>query len=114
MARKGASASARTRSPKKKDEPTGIKEVDELSTLDPCRIENYIGAVSAYVRQQRKLGAGPKKAAQIRLSNALGRALVFHLRERLPTLGEAIVGETQVAGALRSTNADVSEIHRLD
>lgn len=36
------------------------------------------------------------------------------MRAKLPNLGDAVVGERKVAGALRITNADVSEIHPLD
>jgi hypothetical protein len=95
-------------------EPTGIEAIDRLADLTPCTIEDYIHAVSAYVREQSRLAAGPKKAAQIRLSNALGRAFVNDLQAKLPTLRGAIVGERKVAGALRTTNADVSETHELD
>jgi hypothetical protein len=95
-------------------DPTGIAAIDRLSSLPTCTIGDYIAAVSAYVRESQSLKSGPKKAAQIRLSGALGRALVGELRANLPNLGEAIVGERKVAGALRITNADVSEIHPLD
>lgn len=101
--------------PKKKKElaPTGVAEIDGLIALNPCTINDYVWAVSAYVRQQRGLATGPKKAAQIRLSNALGRALVHDLKAKLPQL-KGTIGETKVAGALRTTNADVSESHYLD
>jgi hypothetical protein len=104
-----------TRAPKKKKElpPTGIAEIDALPALNPCTIHDYVRAVSAYVQQQRGLNTGPKKAAQIRLSNALGRALVHDLKAKLPKL-DTYVGERKVAGALRTTNADVSESHPLD
>lgn len=105
---------SKSRSKKKDVGPTGIEAIDRLATLDPCAITDYIVAVSAYVREQRALTAGPKKAAQIRLSHALGRALLHELRGKLPNLRGAIVGERRVAGALRTTNADVSEIHELD
>lgn len=103
------------RKPKKKkvQPPTGIAEIDSLPALEPCTIHDYVRAVTAYVRQQRGLAKGPKKAAQIRLSNALGRALVHDLKAKLPQL-KGKVGETKVAGALRTTNADVSESHHLD
>jgi hypothetical protein len=110
MAKKGS------RKKSKKDDlaPTGIAEIDRLPGLDHCAIADYIAAVSAYVRGQGTLERGPKKAAQIRLSNALGRALVYDLQAKLPQLKAAIVGERKVAGALRTTNADVSETHELD
>jgi hypothetical protein len=44
----------------------------------------------------------------------LGRALADQLRERLPQFKYGIVGEQKVSGALRSVNADVSEIHPID
>jgi hypothetical protein len=95
-------------------EPTGIEAIDRLADLTPCIIDDYIRAVSAYVREQSRLAAGPKKAAQIRLSNALGRAFVNDLQAKLPHMRGAEVGERKVAGALRTTNADVSESHELD
>jgi hypothetical protein len=99
---------------KKELDPTGIEEIDNLATLAPCAIRDYVQGVSAYVRHSRELATGPKKAGQIRLSNALGRALVGELQAKHPNLKGAIVGERKVAGALRTTNADVSEIHPLD
>jgi hypothetical protein len=99
---------------RREPDPTGIEAIDRLAGLSVCSLLDYVGAVSTYVREQSGLAAGPKKAAQIRLSNALGRVLVEDLRRQLPNLGEAIVGERKVAGALRTTNADVSEMHDLD
>jgi hypothetical protein len=108
-------SSTSTQKGKKADlPPTGISEVDGLADLSPCTIKEYIGAVSAYVRGQRSISKGAKKAAQIRLSNALGRALVHDLEKRIPSLRSAHVGERKVAGALRTTNADVSQIDELD
>lgn len=95
-------------------DPTGIDAIDRLASLPNCSIEDYIAAVSAYVLESHAIESGPKKAAQIRLSSALGRALVGELRAKLPNLGDAVVGERKVAGALRTTNADVSEVHPLD
>jgi hypothetical protein len=108
---KSAGRRARAR---REPEPTGIGAIDRLAALSACTVEDYIQAVSTYVREQSGLAAGPKKAAQIRLSNALGRALVDDLQAKLPSLRSAIVGERKVAGALRTTNADVSESHELD
>lgn len=95
-------------------DPTGIAAIDRLPGLPICTIDDYIAAVSAYVRDSRTLKGGPKKAAQIRLANALGRALVDELKAKLPTMADVVVGERKVAGALRTTKADVSEIHALD
>jgi hypothetical protein len=66
-------------------------------------------------RQQSTLAAGPKKASQIRLSNALARALADEVENRLPKLkGRLVTEEQKVAGGLRTANADVSESHLLD
>jgi hypothetical protein len=100
--------------PRKEPDPTGIEAIDRLAALPVCVMSDYIRAVSTYVREQSGLAKGPKKAAQIRLSNALGRVLVEDLRPKLPYLGDTIVGERTVAGALRPTKADVSETHDLD
>jgi hypothetical protein len=108
--------SVRAEGPKKKSaEPTGISDVDLLESLPRCKIDDYISGVSAYVRRQSSLAAGPKKAAQIRLSHALARALSDALGTRLPQLhGRLVTEEKKVAGGLRTVNADVSESHRLD
>jgi hypothetical protein len=92
--------------------PTGIPLVDDLAGLSDksCTIDAYVAAASEYIKRSGDLGLSPKKAAQIRLSNALGRALV---KERLSTM-HAIAGERRVSGALRTVNADVSELNELD
>ena len=94
-------------------QPTGIREIDDLPGLARCHIDDYVRAVSAYVRENSRLEDGPKKAAQIRLSNALAQALGADLKDRLPSLN-AHAGERQVSGALRTVKADVSEMHALD
>lgn len=94
--------------------PTGIERIDRWAPEQPCTIEQYIAAVSEYVRRSRELTTGPKKAGQIRLSNMLGQALADELRRRLPQFRHGIVGERKVSGALRSVSADVSEIHPID
>ena len=94
--------------------PTGIAEVDRLQALSACSIDDYISGVSAYVRQSPSLASGRKKSGQIRLSNALGKALLQELRTRIPHLKGAQVGERRVSGALRPANVDVSELHELD
>jgi len=100
---------------KKASDPTGIIEIDRLATLDPCTIQDYVAGVSAYVRQSSTMTAGPKKAGQIRLSNALARALADDLSVHLPKLkGKLVTQEQKVAGGLRTQNADVSESHYLD
>jgi hypothetical protein len=101
--------------PKKNPPPTGIDEIDRLATLTSCTIHDYVSGASAYVRLVSKLAAGPKKAAQIRLSNALARALAGELSSRLPQLrGKLVTEERRIAGGLRTAKADVSESHDLD
>lgn len=96
-------------------DPTGVAEIDRLATLEPCKIDDYVTGVSTYVRQGSTLATGPKKAAQIRLSNALARALQGELEAQLPHLiGRLVTHEQKVAGGLRTMNVDVSESHRLD
>lgn len=104
----------RSRSRRKPLPPTGIERIDRWTSDQPCSVEEYLAAASEYVRRSRGLAAGPKKAGQIRLSTMLGRALADQLRERLPQFKYGIVGEQKVSGALRSVNADVSEIHPID
>lgn len=82
-------------------EPTGIAEIDSLHDKANCQVGDYITAVSAYVRSSGELSAGLKKAAQLRLSNALGRALINDLQKHVPNLN-GYVGERKVSGALRS------------
>lgn len=100
---------------KKETEPTGIEEIDRLMGLNPCTIVDYIRGVSAYVKAQSGLAKGPKKASQIRLANALARALANDLVAALPDLKlNLVTDERKVAGGLRVANADVSESHVLD
>ncbi len=97
-----------------KEAPTcGIDSVDRLKALDPCTLEDYLRGVSEYVKAEATLAAGAKKAAQIRLSYGLAKALLRDLRMRLP-VQSAIAGERNVAGALRTAQADVSEFHEMD
>jgi len=105
---------ARRSSGRKALPPTGIDRIDRWAPGQPCAIEEYVAAVSEYVRRSRELTTGPKKAGQIRLSNMLGQALADELRGRLPQFRHGIVGERKVSGALRSVSADVSEIHPID
>lgn len=94
--------------------PTGIARIDGWQPDQPCSVAEYLAAVSEYVRRSRLLSAGAKKSGQIRLSQMLGRALADELRARLPQLKFVQVGERKVSGALRTVNADVSEIHPID
>ena len=79
-----------------------------------CSIAQYLSGVSEYVRRSRGLTAGQKKSGQIRLSAMLGSALAGELKTRIPHLKHVVVGERKVSGALRTVNADVSEIHPID
>ena len=99
---------------RKADEPVGIEELDQLLKLPTPTLQQYVSAVSAYVMRHASLSAGAKKAAQIRLSNALGRALAAELAPLLPGANTLKIGETKVAGGLRTVNADVCESDELD
>jgi hypothetical protein len=92
-------------------EPTGLPCVDRLEGLPDTTLLDYLSAVSEYVREEER--CLKKKAAQVRLSNALGRVLVSELRVLVPRL-QATAGEREVSGALRVVKADVSEYHSLD
>jgi hypothetical protein len=105
--------------------PTGMKLVDALSSIDRPTLQDYVNAASEYViacenLQELKLRDGTrvtkgarKKAGQIRLSSALGRALAMDLHEKLPRI-DAVAGETKVSGALRVAKMDVVEMNQLD
>ena len=96
-----------------REDPVGLPLVDRLDTIERVTLDDYIRAVSEYVCQSHTIGKGPKKAAQVRLSGALGRALLLELKRAIPTLN-AYAGERNVAGALRTVKADLSELHELD
>lgn len=96
-------------------EPTGLPSVDRLATLSSPTILDYVTAASEYVRMARRLSDGQRKAAQIRLSDALGKALLIELRGRLPNMSpDAVAGEREVSGALRNAKVDITEMHGLD
>ena len=95
-------------------EPTTVEALDRLAAVENCSLDEYISAASEYVLQQKRLTSGQKKAGQIRLSTALGKAFASDLRKQLSRPLQLIVGERRVAGALRPVNADVSEIHATD
>lgn len=96
-------------------EDVGLDAIDRLRDLDSPCLQDYIDGVSTYVREHSKLTKGKKKAAQIRLSAALGRVLLTDLSKFIPNLAtRGHAGERKVAGALRVENADVSETHELD
>jgi len=99
---------------KKPIEPSGIDRIDALAGNAKVTLQDYLDAVSEYVRRSTELNAKQKKAGQIRLSNGLGKALFVELTARLPNMKHAEYGERVVSGALRTVNADVSEIHPLD
>jgi hypothetical protein len=98
---------------KKAVRPTGLALVDGLARLSPPAVAQYVAAVSQYVVRAPSLDQNTKKAAQIRLSYALGQALIADVKTKLNEV-EARAGEHKVAGALRVVKADVSEYHQLD
>lgn len=96
-------------------DPTGLEAVDRLNESDSPTLQDYLDAVAQYVREHRKIKAGPKKAAQIRMSRGLGQVLLVELARTVPRLQDhGHAGERRVAGALRTVNADVSDSHELD
>lgn len=99
---------------KKALDPSGVDSIDALATNDGVTLQDYLEAVSEYVRRSNELNPSQKKAGQIRLSNGLGKALLLQLQARLPNMANATFGERKVSGALRTVNADVSELHELD
>lgn len=105
----------RVASKKKKPlEPTTIDSIDSLTTKVPCTLQDYITAVSDYVKRSKSITDGQRKSAQIRLSNGLAHALADALKARLPQMGDVKAAETPVSGALRIARADVSEMDALD
>ena len=95
-------------------QPCGVPLVDDLIGLADPKVEDYVVAVSQYIILAGSLDQGQKKRAQVRASAALGRTTLIHLQTRLPTLLHGVAGEHDVSGALRTVQADVSEIHPLD
>lgn len=94
--------------------PTGLHLVDGLNTSPRPTIEAYCAASAEYIRHASKIGSGPGKSAQLRLSNALAAVMLADLREYGLGLESAVVGETQVGGGLRSVKADLSEVSSTD
>lgn len=95
-------------------EPTGLALVDALSTLTSPTIDDYCHAAAEYIRQASLVGTAKSKAAQIRLSNALAAVTVADLERRGLDLTQAVAGEREVGGGLRSVKADVSEMSVTD
>ncbi|MDQ2910983.1 MAG: hypothetical protein M3R39_08225 [Actinomycetota bacterium] len=105
--------------------PTGLPLVDALASLQRPTLADFVSAASEYIVASPDLGdlaleggvvvrpAERKKAGQIRLSNALGRALALDLRDSYGGI-DAEAGETYVSGALRVSKVDVVEVTKLD
>jgi hypothetical protein len=99
--------------PLKPGDPTGLAQVDRVNLLANPSLQDYIHAASDYVRNRRAIGNDAAKAAQIRLSNALGRFLRDELHKKHPAI-EAHAGERPISGALRTANSDVTEAGEYD
>lgn len=93
--------------------PVGLPDVDRLGGCDPCSLGDYLRAAGEYVRHSHSITKESKKAAQLRLSSGLARALLHDLQAQLPRT-RAIAGEVEVSGGLRTARADVAEFHPLD
>lgn len=87
---------------------TGLDKVDALHAAAEPSLDDYLAAVSQYVREEPTLPGTPeevrsiKKACQIRLSHGLAKALVAGLKKRLPELN-ARAGEHDIAVAQRKS-----------
>ena len=95
-------------------ENLGLSKLDSLNAKTEVTAQDYVDAVSEYIMSADSLSDGVKKAAQIRLSNVLGRALAISLADFTPPVKGVHVGEKDVSGALRIVQADVSQVHELD
>lgn len=92
---------------------SGYAALDSLAIAPTPILQDYISAVSEYVLNAKAMSDGVRKRAQIALSGGLGRSLKRELEMRVPSM-HPYAGERNVAGALRSVRADVSESHELD
>src|SRR6266705_1919345 len=92
---------------------SGLALVDGLELNAEATIQDYAKAASEYVRSAPSLSDSQKKTGQIRLSAGLAVALRNDLLRRRPDL-HIRAGEHPVSGALRITNADLSEFDELD
>jgi hypothetical protein len=95
---------------------SGVASVDALAKNPTITLHDYIEASADYILAASGLSDSQKKAAQIRLSNGLGSALLNDLRVRLgpKSLASAVAGETDVGGGLRTAKSDVTEFDRID
>jgi hypothetical protein len=105
--------------------PTGLPLVDGLASLSRPQLGDFVAAASEYICAAPTLTelllpdgsevtvAARKKAAQIRLSAALGRALGADLKDAYDGI-EPKTGEHIVSGALRASRIDVVELTMLD
>lgn len=105
--------------------PTGLQLVDGLNSIKRPVLGDFVSAASEYITACVDLGdlalddgtlvrpPERKKAGQIRLSAALGRALALDLKDAYGDIN-AVSGETLVSGALRVSKVDVVEMTSLD
>lgn len=93
---------------------TGLPLVDGLPSLTRPTVDDYVAAAAEYIRQATRIGPGAGKAAQVRLSRGLAEVALHDLRDRGLGLTQAVAGERNVGGGLRSVQADLSEVTHLD
>lgn len=93
---------------------TGLALVDGLRLLERPTVEDYALAASEYIVHASAISAGASKAAQVRLSRGLAEVTLSDLRQQGLPLARAVAGERNVGGALRSAQADLSEVSQLD
>lgn len=92
---------------------SGYAALDALALAPDPTLQYYVDAVSEYVLNAKAMTDSVRKRAQIALSGGLGRAVRGELVAKVPAM-RPHAGERNVAGALRSARADVSESHELD
>lgn len=92
---------------------SGHTILDAFAVEENPTLQDYVNAVSDYVLTAGTMTPSVRKRSQIALSGGLGRSVRQELVTRVPTMAPH-AGERNVAGALRSARADVSESHELD
>jgi hypothetical protein len=98
-------------SPKKVPSSSGLALCDALAGMPRPTLADYCLAAAEYIQAASVATASQQKVAQVQLSNALGVVMLSDLRDRLGiAMPDAHAGERTVGGALRSVQADVSEM----
>jgi len=99
---------------KKLPKDSGLPLVDGLEKLNTPSVTDYVQAASEYIRSASVIDEGQRKTAQLRLSKSLAMVALCDLRACGLALTDAIAGEHDVGGGLRSVQVDLSENTRTD